>query len=689
MLNINTASYGLGALAWLAVGAILAAGWRRANRAGSLLLAASLVNGLWALWFALQSHFELTWASAHTVELARDLAWGLVLLHLLRGGDRRPDLRGLAWLRGLLLAGCAVLALLPMSLSRLAVSSATAAGIQFGGYLMVAVFALWLAEILFRNAHPDNRWRIKFLCFGVGGIYAYDLLLYSDALLFRDLDLILWQARGAANALAAPLIAVAAARNPGFALDASVSRRVVYHGATLGAVSLYLLFMAAAGYYLRTYGGEWGEVLQVTFLFGALLGLLALVFSGHLRARLRVLLSKHFFSYRYDYREQWLNLTRTLSGSRSLFEAREAALRALAAIVESPGGQLWLRDGAEFRPAARWNMPALNAGESPEGALCRFLAERDWVINLEEFRDKPEHYPNLARPAWLDALAQAWLIVPLANQGELRGFAVLATPLARVEVNWEVCDILKTAASQAASHLDQLANASQLAEAQQFAGFHRLSAFVLHDLKNLIAQQSLVVSRAGRHRHNPAFVDDMVHIMEHSVGKMQRLMDLLKSGVSDARPMRFDLAHLVAEAVRSRSNALPVPVLDADSGSLYVHADHDRLLSVLEHLLQNAQEATPDDGNVGVKLRGLDGQALITIEDTGCGMDEHFMRERLFRPFDTTKGDTGMGIGAYESREYARALGGELEVESTPGTGTRITLKLPLAAVAAARGQIA
>jgi putative PEP-CTERM system histidine kinase len=334
-------------------------------------------------------------------------------------------------------------------------------------------------------------------------------------------------------------------------------------------------------------------------------------------------------------------------------------------------------------------MPALNACESPQGSLCRFLAARDWVINLDEYRDNSERYAGLERPVWLDGLAQAWLIVPLTDQGELRGFAVLAAPLARAEVDWEVCDILKTAASQAASHLAQLANAAGLAEAQQFAGFHRLSAFVLHDLKNLIAQQSVLVSRAAKHRHNPAFVDDMVHILEHSVGKMQRLMDLLKGGVSDARPMRLDLAHLLGEAVQNRAAVCPAPLLDAHAGPWQVNADHDRLLSVLEHLLQNAQEATPDDGSVRVTLRGLDGQALITIEDTGCGMDERFVRERLFRPFDTTKGDTGMGIGAYESREYARTLGGELEVESSPGAGTRFTLTLPLATTAAMQGQLA
>jgi putative PEP-CTERM system histidine kinase len=688
MIDIGAASYGVGALAWFVVGVLLMAGRRAGSRAGAVLIGACLVNTLWALTLALHSHFGETWELLpNLLEPLRDLAWGSMLILLLQRGGVAPGLSGFTWIRAALAAGCVVLILLSVLVRQLAtgLSPTGPLAMQVGGYLGMAVFLLWLNELLFRNTRPDDRWGIKFLCFGVGGLFAYDFLLYSDALLFRELNPTLWQARGAVNALAAPLIAVAAARYHDFALNAHVSRRAVYHTASLTAVGVYLLFMAGAGYYLRVFGGEWGDVLQVVFLFGALLGLLALVFSGQLRARLRVFLSRHFFSFRYDYREQWLNLTQTLAASHGLVEAREAALRALAGIVESPGGQLWLRDGSAFRPLAYWNMPTVKSRELEQGSLARFLALHGWVIDLDEYRDSPERYVDLQRPAWLNELSQAWLIVPLATQGDLRGFAVLTAPLAHVAVDWEVRDILKTAASQVSSHLAQIANAAQVAESRQFAGFHRLSAFVLHDLKNLVSQQSVVVSRVARHRHNPAFVDDIAHILEHSVRKMQRLMDLLKGGVSAARPLRLELAHVLEEAVKNRRVARPAPVLDVYAAPLCVHADHDRLLSVLEHLLQNAQDATADEGSVRVTLGESDDQALIEIEDTGCGMDERFVHDRLFRPFDTTKGDTGMGIGAYESREYARALGGELEVESTPGVGTRFRLVLPLASAGTAQ----
>ena len=104
------------------------------------------------------------------------------------------------------------------------------------------------------------------------------------------------------------------------------------------------------------------------------------------------------------------------------------------------------------------------------------------------------------------------------------------------------------------------------------------------------------------------------------------------------------------------------------------------MCSVIENLIHNAQDATPDDGEVRVSLDCKEDRVEILVEDNGCGMDAAFVRDRLFRPFDTTKGDTGMGIGAYECKEYVSSLGGEIRVESQPGSGTSMRVILPLAA---------
>ena len=252
-----------------------------------------------------------------------------------------------------------------------------------------------------------------------------------------------------------------------------------------------------------------------------------------------------------------------------------------------------------------------------------------------------------------------------------------ASPRATMQSNWEVRDLLKTAATQAASHVAQMKALQALAEAQQFEGFHRLSAFVLHDIKNLIAQQTLVVNSAARHKHKPEFIEDAVEIMEHSVAKMRRLMDLLHSGLPEGKTLQVNLVVLIKEAVRNCSGNQPVPHYQDELQQLTVLADRDRLTSVIENIIRNAQDATPNDGYVNIHLSQQGDKATVTVEDNGCGMSTAFIRERLFRPFDTTKGNAGMGIGMYEAREFIRQQGGEIDVQSEPGQGTTISLRIP------------
>ena len=82
-------------------------------------------------------------------------------------------------------------------------------------------------------------------------------------------------------------------------------------------------------------------------------------------------------------------------------------------------------------------------------------------------------------------------------------------------------------------------------------------------------------------------------------------------------------------------------------------------------------------GRVAVRLLRERQTAVVELNDTGAGMSEQFIRERLFKPFDSTK-TAGMGIGVFESREYLREVGGSLEVHSEPQVGTTFRVILPL-----------
>jgi putative PEP-CTERM system histidine kinase len=679
--SIGVTSYALAAAGYLIFTILLVTGWRRKLEGGLLVLATG-ITVLWAVVHALWAGWGLPPAGlVQVLETLHLLVWFVFLFGILRHaqGDQLSSSGGMRTLTAFIYGISVLLLMLPFLAGRLlAADQATEFG--FLGHVLLTVSGLFLVENLYRNTRPEQRWGIKFLCLGIGGIFAYEFYLYAQALLFRQLDMSLWSARGAVYALVAPLMGISVARNPQWSLNVFISRKFVFHTVTLLVAGGYLLLMAAAGYYIKVFGGEWGRVFQIVFLFGAAVVLLALLFSGQMRAQLRVFLGKHFFRQHYDYREQWLNFTNALSKCSGGTLPQECVLRCLAEVVDSPGGILWLQDdNNRFMPVAHWGMPEPEkATELATGSLARFLEKREWVINLHEYQTDPQRYADLELPNWLEGLMQAWLIVPLMNQQQLIGFIILAQPRAQQTFNWELRDLLKTAACQAAGHLVQLQTLEALSESRQFEGFHRLSTVVLHDIKNLIAQQTLVVSSAARHKHKPEFIEDAVEIMEHSVAKMRRLMDLLHSGLPEGKPVRVNLVVLIEEAVRNCSGNKPVPQYQEDLQQLTLLADPDRLTSVIENIIKNAQDATPKDGYVNIHLSQEEDTAIITVADNGCGMGTAFLRERLFRPFDTTKGDTGMGVGAYDCREYIRALGGDIGVTSTPGKGTVFRISLPV-----------
>ena len=678
MGNIGLTSYALGFAAYLVLGVLLLTGWR-GRMQGGLLVLAVFVTLLWCGILAAWAGWHVP--SARLLQVAEPLplvVWVVFLHGLLNRAQKRIGL-----ITTLIYVLSVVMVLTPLIAPyfyTILPQEGIAIKYYFLGYVLLSVGGLFLVENLYRNTRPEQRWGIKYLCLGIGGIFAYNFFLYAQALLFTQLDMNLWVARGAVFMLVAPLIGVAVARNPDWSVDVFISRNAAAHTATLLFAGCYLLFMAAAGYYIREFGGGWGIVLQTVFLFGAVVVLAALLFSGQLRARIKVLLSKHFFRHRYDYREQWLRFTNALSLCKREALPYECVVRAIAEVVDSSGGLLWLRnkDGA-FEQVAHWGVSGGEGKILPaDNTLACFLREREWVINLEEYQDDPEFYSYLELPDWLLGLPRVWLIVPLLDQKELLGFMIVSRPRVDAPFNWELRDLVKTTACQAASHLAQLEAMKALAEARQFEGFHRLSAFVLHDIKNLIAQQSLLIGVAAEHKHKPEFIDDAVDIMEHSVAKMRRLMQLLRTGVSSSKPVTMNLVVIVGSAVNNCAGGRPLPSFKCEPEEVWFTMEGDRMTSVIENLVQNAQDATADDGLVTVSLVCKGDEIEILIEDNGCGMDADFVRERLFQPFYTTKGDTGMGIGAYECKEYISSLGGEIRVESEPGRGTRMQVMLPM-----------
>lgn len=684
-VSIGTLSYAAAAAAYCFLSVLLIVSWR-GRIAGALLTIAALLTAAWAAAMAYQAAGPGTVKlPGEVLEILHKTGWFAFLFMLLgyaRAGIPAADhrLRRIAFGS---LGGCLLVAALAVILRFIPDGEFMRdlrflTGIVFPG--IMALGGMLLVEHLYRNTNPQQRWSLKFLCLGLGGYFAFDFYLFSDAMLFRRINGEIWDARGVVAVLVAPLLAVSAARNPTWSLSVSVSRQVVFHSTTLLGAAGYLLVMATAGYYIRFFGGTWGGLLQITFLFGAGVLLVLMLFSGVVRARLKVFLSKHFFSYRYDYREEWLRFTRSLSELQDGRPVQERCIEALSQLVESQGGALWLRqEDGRFVRTSQWNLPAVELQDIEDGDFTRYLGGRQWVVDLDEIKTSPEVYDSIIPPTAISNVPQAWLVVPLVLNETLHGMVLLLRSRGRLSLNWEISDLLKTAGTQAASYVAQAQAADALARAKQFESFNKMSAFVVHDLKNLVAQLSLLLRNAQKHRHNPEFQEDMLSTIESSVAKMNKiLMQLRSGGLPIEKPVAVPLAPIVRRAVESKQVYEPKPRLMADAGDILVVASPERLERVVGHLVQNALEATPADGQVDVIVGRKGGEAYVEVRDTGRGMSAEFLRNSLFKPFESTKSN-GMGIGTYESREYIRELGGRMDVESSPGAGTRFVISLPLA----------
>ena len=667
---------------------LLAFGYlRRQRRVPALLVPAALASTLWHL---ANVNFDqisfLTHIPLHLLEIFRNGLWISALLATIEFNNERRFSRRFkwgmhgSWLLSLCLVG-------GWGLWRGAVSLPP----------LVAVFNLWLlaitgilaAEQLVRTLRGSRM--TKLLGLGIGAMFAYDAALYASMLIFQALDPAYWQVRGLISGVAAAVAFVAVtlfARQADQPSAFAMSRGAVFYSTSLTLAGSFILVMAMIGYYVRAFGGDWGGALQILVVFVALVLVLLLSVSGKSRRWLNVWTNKHFFGHKYDYRQEWLRLNRQLGRRQEGEDCYQRATRAAVAQFNAAGGGLWLRESAVYRPMA---LCGLTVGETlcwepANTEFCRILGEREWVFTPDCDPTMPAGVHNPALPPWIRAIDKLWLVIPLITDDGLLGFILLLRGAGSTRIGWEDLDLMKLSGRQIASYLGHRHSAEQLAESRQFDVFNKLTAFAVHDLSNLIAKQALVVKNAEKHRHNPEFIDDALHTVSNSVTRMNALLQKLQQGVirTDAADQadEWPVEELVAEAVAQCRTREPAPRLQCEGSRLALTAERESFVMMLVHLIRNAQDASPPEGRVEVRLSSRDHYQLIEILDTGEGMSAEFLQKRLFKPFDSTKTGSGLGIGAYQIKHLVDCLEGNIEVRSAPGEGTSFQLLLPARLVA-------
>jgi len=648
------------------------------------LVVAAAASALWCLpvWLSGPGSNE-----ALVGRMLRDIAW-LGWLGATFWTERAPMSRPLRLIRRVLVTICAVAtaaATIAQASGGLLAQPAMAPGLAIVT-MVAAVGGLLLVDSGVRHGSAGLRMPLLAVAGGFAMLWGYELNVQLIGALTGQRATTLLLLSPAVALLLLPTFVIAA-------MDIGrermrLSRTAAMRTIVLLGAAAYLMLIGLAGAVARLVGGDYGELAQGLFLCVALGAGGLLFLSVRARAWLSVTISKHFFEHRYDYRAEWMRFTATLAetGAETGGNLHRRTAKALAELTGSPAALLMLPDAqGGFRIAEAWRWPDALDPDAFDGGTalslrCAFmLQETQHIVDLDALRrGGGSAAEDLAIPDWLLAEERAWVVVPLLHFQRMIAAAVLQRPTAARALDWEDLDVLRIAGRQAASYLAESQSQAALSEAQRFDEFNRRFAFIMHDIKNLASQLSLLARNAERHADKPEFRTDMVATLK---GSAQRLSGLLARLSPRARRRAAEAGRVLIEpllsAVADEARSRHAVFAGCETG-LAAWGDAAAIGQIVRHLVDNAIDASPPDRPVQLVAASEAGQVRIEVIDEGRGMARDFVERDLFKPFVSTKA-AGFGLGAFEALQLTQAMNGAIEVTSEPGKGSCFALRLPSA----------
>jgi putative PEP-CTERM system histidine kinase len=553
-------------------------------------------------------------------------------------------------------------------------------------FLLCSVVILRNFERTLRGFTGSLRWQVKFMILGLGSLFAVQIYTSSQILLFFSKTAALGSVDSAGVIVADALIICSLMRHRLLNVNIYLSRTALYNSITILIVGIYLLTVGVLAKTIDYFGGSKVLPLGTFFVFLALVGLTAVLLSDQLRHRVKRLISHHFYRSHYDYRQEWTTFTQRTT---SVIDAKALCMIVSKMVAETfgvPAVTTWLWDeesqeqvtlggSTTFSDTQRLPMSAM---ENDAVELCCYMRDCQMLVDFEKPPDMRAY--DLKR-SHLDYFrsAQVRYGVPLVAGQQFLGMMTLGDRLAKEPFSLEAFELLKTIVDQAAAILLNFKLSRRLLKAKEMEAFQTLSAFFIHDLKNLAAKLSLMVGNLPTHYDNPAFRDDMLRVISKSVSKMNAMCSRLSLLTQQLELHRAeaDLNDLVRLTLADLDGLLTVPLLHdlCDMPKLFV--DTDQIQKVLTNLLLNANEAVREHGKICVKTEQKGSWVILSVSDNGCGMSREFMTRSLFQPFQTTKSE-GLGIGLFHSKMIVEAHQGRIEVESEEGKGSTFRILLPI-----------
>jgi len=292
---------------------------------------------------------------------------------------------------------------------------------------------------------------------------------------------------------------------------------------------------------------------------------------------------------------------------------------------------------------------------------------------LEPVRAFIEEYGGLLQEARIRYCA------PLIVGQEMIGVITLNDRMTGEEFSIEDFELLKTLADQTAVHLLNLRLTENLKKLKEAEAYQTMSAFMMHDLKNLASSLSLTLQNLPAHFENLEFRQDVLRLLQQNLSKINGMTHNLSmlSKKIELRRTEVNLNDLILSTLSDFDGGPDISVVPRLQPLPNLSIDPEQMQKVLTNLILNAREAIGGRGEIRVTTEQRDGTAVISVQDNGVGMSKQFMEESLFKPFKTTKRQ-GMGIGLFQSKLIVDAHGGRIEVESEEGKGSIFRVMLPL-----------
>ncbi len=551
--------------------------------------------------------------------------------------------------------------------------------------LTALVLTVMNLEQTFRSAVGTMRWRIKFVVLAVVVICGGRLYVRSQAILFSAPDLALWGVESGALLIGCVFLALAYVRSGWAEIAVHPSSAVLRSSLTVIIVGAYLFVVGVLAQAVKLFGGAELFQLQAFVVLVGMAGLAVLLLSDRARQRLHVFAVRHFSKAQHDSVRIWTLFSRRLASVTDQAGLCAVSAKVIAETFDVLSVTLWLLDEEKGQLV----LGASTARQGPDGtaaqpatmeaaALIAGLSGRSAPFDLEDVTE-----PWSAELRRLNARTftsgGSRLCVHLRAGEQSLGLIVLADRINGAVYTGEELELLTCIGDQIASVLVNLRLAGEVARARELEAFRTMSAFFVHDLKNAAASLNLMLKNLPVHFDNPAFRTDALQ----GIGSVARRIDDLIARLSALRHrpesvrVSADLNQLVAEALDRVCDVPNIDVTREFQPLPAILADREQIHSVVMNLVMNARDAVGDGGRIQVRTEQRDGRAVLSVTDSGCGMNPAFVRESLFRPFQSTK-KQGLGIGLFQSRAIVQAHGGVMHVESEVGKGTTFVASFPV-----------